>query len=73
MADETTDNIVLQHLRHIRGQLDRMGADMHELKKTQAAMLEILATHGSHQFRVDERLGRSEDPIRASIHRRNDA
>ena len=54
------DNVVLEHLRHIRRQLDRMDLDMHELKKTQAAMLEILATQGTHQLRVDERLARIE-------------
>jgi hypothetical protein len=33
---------------------------MHELKTTQAAMLQILATHCTHQLRVDERLARIE-------------
>jgi hypothetical protein len=43
---------ILQHLRHIRGQIDCMGADMHELKTMQASMLRILANHGAHLLRA---------------------
>jgi DNA-binding FrmR family transcriptional regulator len=59
MADEA-DNIVLEHLRHIRGQLDAMRADISELKTTQAGILQILAASQSHALRIDEKLARIE-------------
>ena len=39
MAPET-ENIVLEHLRHIRGQIDRVADDVSELK-TRIGRLEI--------------------------------
>jgi len=51
---------VLEHLRHIRGQLDGMARDIHEIKGTQSGMLQALAARDARLSRVEERLDRIE-------------
>ena len=66
MAPET-ENIVLEHLRHIRGQIDRVADDVSELK-TRMGRLEIglaqvhvtLAEHSNRDDRIEARLDRIE-------------
>jgi hypothetical protein len=59
MADEP-DSIVLEHLHHIRGQLDAMRADLSEFKTTQTGILQILTAHNGRLRRIEERLDRIE-------------
>ena len=59
MADETT-NLVLEHLRHIRGQLDGMARDIHDMKIWATNVEEGLALVNRRLDRVDERLDRIE-------------
>ena len=59
MADETT-NLVLDHVRHIRGQLDGMAADIHDMKLRVTNVEEGLALVNRRLERVDERLDRIE-------------
>ena len=62
MAPET-ENIVLEHLRHIPGQIDRVADDVSELK-TRIGRLEIglaqvqmtLAEHSNRDDRIEKRL-----------------
>lgn len=66
MAPET-ENIVLEHLRHIRGQIDRVADDVSELK-TRVGRLDIglaqvqmtLAEHSNRGDRIEARLDRIE-------------
>jgi len=59
MADENT-NQVLEHLRHIRGQLDGLAADIHEIKVRVTNVEEGLALVNRRLDRVDGRLDRIE-------------
>ncbi len=35
---ESTENLVLEHLRHIRGRVDEIAEDMHDLKHRMSAL-----------------------------------
>lgn len=66
MTDET-ENLVLEHLRHIRSQIGNIGAEVQDMKlrlsSTERHMGEIqvqLAGVNSRLDRHDERLGRIE-------------
>jgi DNA-binding FrmR family transcriptional regulator len=59
MADET-NNLVLEHLRTIRGQLEGVAHNITEMKHSQAGILQILASHDARLLRVEERLDRIE-------------
>ena len=59
MADET-DNLVLEHLRHARGQLDGMAHDISGMMTAQSGVLSILASHDARMLRIEERLDRIE-------------
>src|SRR5262245_48096911 len=59
MADETT-NLVLEHLRHMRGQLDGMSSYIHDMKVRVTNVEEGLALVNRRLDRVDERLDRIE-------------
>jgi hypothetical protein len=66
MPDEP-ENLTLRYLRSIDTRLDGVAHDVHELKVTQAAIMEALATsqkflaaQAAHMLRVDEKLDRIE-------------
>jgi hypothetical protein len=57
-----TDNLVLEHLRHIRGQLDRMESDIGEIKarvgRLEADIAQVHVTLAEHSLRFDRLDGR---------------
>ena len=55
MTDETA-NIVLEHLRAIRGDVAKLDVKVTEIASTQSAMLQILANQGSRLDRMEDRL-----------------
>jgi hypothetical protein len=59
MTDETT-NLALEHLLHIRGQLDVLRADVHDMKIRMTNVEEGLALVNRRLDHVDERLDRIE-------------
>jgi chromosome segregation ATPase len=58
-----SDNIILKHLRHIRGQLDRMQTDLLELKERVGA---LEGQYASLSRRVD-RMGEDVTLIRRRL------
>jgi len=66
MADEP-NNIVLEHLRHIRRAVDRIELDLTDVKsrvssleQVQGQILALMGTMNQRMDRFDERLGRVE-------------
>jgi hypothetical protein len=66
MADEP-NNIVLEHLRHIRRAVDRIELDLTDVKSrvsslelVQGQILALMGTMNQRMDRFDERLGRVE-------------
>jgi hypothetical protein len=66
MTDEA-NNIVLEHLRHIRRAVDRIELDLTDVKsrvssleQVQGQILALLGTMNQRMDRFDERLGRVE-------------
>ncbi|KAB2918482.1 MAG: hypothetical protein F9K29_07905 [Hyphomicrobiaceae bacterium] len=59
MAD-TPDNLMLHYLRRLDEKVDRLAEDVREIRTTQAAMLQLLASHDTHMPRIEMRLGRLE-------------
>jgi tetrahydromethanopterin S-methyltransferase subunit G len=59
MADEP-ENLVLHYLRRLDEKVDRLIADVRELKGTQTGMLEFLAAHDGRLTRIEDRLDRIE-------------
>ena len=66
MSEETT-NLVLEHLRHIRGRTDGLALDLADiksrasaLKEMQGQVLVLLGAMSKRMDRFDERLGRIE-------------
>jgi chromosome segregation ATPase len=66
MADEP-NNIVLEHLRHIRRAVDRLELDLTDVKsrvsvleQVQGQILTLLGTMNQRMDRFEERLGRIE-------------
>jgi hypothetical protein len=59
MADEP-DNLVLEHLRHIGGEMAALRADVREVKSSVSGILQILAADQSWKLRVEDRLQRIE-------------
>lgn len=64
---EQTDNLVLEHLRHIRGRVDAMTLDIGDLKTRvssledmQGQVLVLLGAMGKRMDRSGERLARVE-------------
>jgi hypothetical protein len=55
MADEP-NNLVLRYLRSIDGRLDGIARDISEIKRSQAGMLQILASHDARLLRVEDRI-----------------
>lgn len=62
MAEEP-ENIVLEHLRAIRADTAALRHDVREIKKTQAAMLQVLASHETRLQHVEDRLERIEQRL----------
>ena len=56
----STDNLVLEHLRAIRGTLDRHTQDLHEIKGRIGLLEEQYAGLSRRVDRIDERVGRIE-------------
>ncbi len=54
------DNLVLEHLRHIREQVDRTAEDVREIKNPLGILEEQYATISRRVDRVDERVERVE-------------
>jgi predicted nuclease with TOPRIM domain len=59
MADNV-ENLVLEMLRRLDQKVDRVAEDVREVRSTQAAMSQLLASHDNHMLRVEDRLGRME-------------
>lgn len=59
MASEP-ENLVLEHLRAIRAGVDALRHDVREIKKTQAAVLQVLASHEARLQHIEDRLDRIE-------------
>ena len=55
MTDDTA-NLILEHLRLIRGDVGALKIKVDEIASTQSAMLQILANQGSRLDRVEKRL-----------------
>ncbi len=66
MTDRKQDephNLILDHLRHIRGAVDRMENDIRDLKFRMGQVEQTLAHHSSRFDRVDERLHTIEERL----------
>jgi len=59
MTDDQT-NLVLEHLRHIRGKVDLLGDDMQDMKVRMTAMEEAMAGVNRRLDRIEERVSRIE-------------
>jgi hypothetical protein len=57
---ENIDNLILEHLRHLRASVDQLKADVREIKGAQTGVLEFLATHDRRLGRIEDRLERIE-------------
>jgi len=64
---ENVENLVLEHLRHIRRAVDELRLDVMDIKARMTAMeitmgqvISLLATQSGRMDRFDERLGRIE-------------
>lgn len=55
-----TDNLVLEHLRSIRGTVERLAEDMIEVKQRLGILEQQYASVSSRLDRVDERVQRIE-------------
>ena len=55
-----SENLVLEHLRHIRDQVDRTAEDVREIKTRLGMMEEQYATISRRVDRIDERVERVE-------------
>lgn len=53
MTDNTPDNLVLEHLRAIRGDMDEVKANITEIKTTQAAVLQLMSAHETRLSRIE--------------------
>jgi hypothetical protein len=62
MADDP-DNLVLHCLRRLDEKVDRMAEEVREVRTTQAAMLQLLASHDNHMLRIEMRLERIEKRV----------
>ena len=54
------DNIVLEHLRHIRGAIDDVGGDIREIKQRAGNLENQYANVSNRLDRMDLRIGRIE-------------
>lgn len=59
MADEP-QSLVLEYLRRLDRKVDGLAEDVREIRTTQAAMLQLLASHDSHMLRIETRLAHIE-------------
>jgi len=59
MTDQN-DNLVIEHLRYIRGAVDGMREDMHEVKTRLGLLEETCASLSRRLDRLDERVDRIE-------------
>ena len=57
---EQTDNLVIEHLRYIRGAVDGLREDMHEVKTRLGLVEETCASLSRRLDRLDERVDRIE-------------
>jgi predicted nucleic acid-binding Zn-ribbon protein len=66
MADDTS-NIVIEHLRHIRGSVDRLADDIRELKHrvttVEQQMSSLTATEANHYASLASRMDRIENRL----------
>jgi predicted nucleic acid-binding Zn-ribbon protein len=66
MADDTS-NIVIEHLRHIRGSVDRLAEDIRELKHrvttVEQQMSSLTATEANHYASLASRMDRIENRL----------
>ncbi len=60
---ERTENLVLEHLRHLREQMDRMAADMREVKQRLGILENQYASISTRLDRLDERVERIENRL----------
>ena len=58
-----TDNIVLEHLRHIRGAVDGLRDDMREVKERLRILLSQCVSMSNRLDHIDARLGRIEQQL----------
>jgi hypothetical protein len=57
---ENVENLVLEYLRRLDKKVDGLAEDVREIRTTQAAMLQLLASHDNHMLRMEMRLERIE-------------
>jgi hypothetical protein len=55
---ENVENLVLEYLRRLDKKVDGLAEDVREIRATQAAMLQLLASHDNHMLRMETRLER---------------
>jgi hypothetical protein len=55
---ENVENLVLEYLRRLDKKVDGLAEDVREIRTTQAAMLQLLASHDNHMLRMETRLER---------------
>jgi predicted nuclease with TOPRIM domain len=60
---EASNNLVLEHLRHMPGALDELRLDMREVKSRLSALEQQYATISNRVDRVDDRLSRIETRV----------
>ncbi|MBI1775472.1 MAG: hypothetical protein HYR63_09005 [Proteobacteria bacterium] len=58
-----TENIVLEHLRHIRSTVDRLADDMREVKERLGILEHQYASISTRLDRMDERVTRIESRL----------
>jgi tetrahydromethanopterin S-methyltransferase subunit G len=57
---ENVENLVLEYLRRLDKKVDGLAEDVREIRTTQAAMPQLLASHDNHMLRMEMRLERIE-------------
>lgn len=65
MATEEPMNLVLEHLRHIRGRLDSMDLNMHVIGRRMSAMEHMLSGGVTTEMQQNEQL----DMLKARVER----
>ena len=70
MPEETT-NLILEHLRHMRGKLDRVAEEVTDLKLRMSAVESHLAVQQMEFVQINRRLDRSDERL-GRIERRLD-
>lgn len=65
--NERVENLILDHLRHLRGGTDRMAAELHDMKVRLTAVEEGLAGIHRRMDRMDGHLDRIERRLELTV------